>query len=297
MLKIKKISGPVFAVLTPFDAEGKINFPALSDYLGFLQDKGVETIIANGTTAEFPSLSLAEKRELLECCRKEFAGVILNNISSCCLSDCIQLAAHSQDHADALVILPPYYYANSSQEGLLAFFKAVLRQSRQPVYFYNFPKHTQNLITPAMAEILLNEHENLAGIKDSQANLEISAEFKLLKARDFQVFIGSDRLALEALKKGFDGSVTSGGNPFPELLVSIRRHFHLGDLDNAAKAQDALNVWSKFRKQNPLGEIAVTKAAMRTRLKNFPIFVRPPLQSAGADVSEAVAKLALRSRW
>jgi len=71
-----KITGPIFAILTPFEASGKIDFTALSEYLSFL---------TNGTTAEFPSLSLEERKALVEHCRKAFDGVILNNVSACCL--------------------------------------------------------------------------------------------------------------------------------------------------------------------------------------------------------------------
>jgi 4-hydroxy-tetrahydrodipicolinate synthase len=277
--RMKKISVPLFAILTPFQASGKIDFTALNDYLSFLQEKNVKTILTNGTTAEFPSLSLPERMALLEYCRKEFNGIILNNVSSCCLGDCFKLVNHSENYADALVVLPPYYYANVGKTGILSFLAEVLNQSRMPTYLYHFPKHTQNPITPQMVEKLLNDHKNLIGIKDSETNLEMSLKFKALKAGMFQVFVGGDRVVLEVLKSGLDGSVTGGGNAFPEFLISIARYFQAGDLEKAETMQSSLNVWNQFRKQNTLGEIAVTKIALRTRLKDFPILVRAPLQT------------------
>jgi len=272
-----KITAPIFAILTPFEASGKIDFSALSQYLLFLQQTGVETILTNGTTAEFPSLSLEERMALVEHCRQQFNGVILNNVSSCCLGDCLKLVDHSKNYADGLVVLPPYYYAKTSEKGLSSFLAEVLNQSPLPTYLYNFPKHTQNPITLAMVKRLLTHHDNLVGLKDSSADLESALKFKALKKRTFQVFVGGDRIALDTLKSGLDGSVTGGGNAFPELLIAISRFFQASDLEKAQTIQHTLNEWSQFRKQHRVGEIVLTKIALHTRLEEFPTFVRPPL--------------------
>lgn len=275
---MKTIAGPIFAMVTPFQANGDIDFTALEHYLSFLQEKGVETILANGTTAEFPSLDLAERMSLLQHCRQGFHGTLLNNVSSCCLKDSFKLIDHSVNYADAIVTLPPYYYAHLPELGILSFFRAILQHSSLPVYLYHFPKHTQNAITPSMVEILAKDYDHLVGIKDSEANLETALKFKTCKMGTFQVFVGGDKLALEGLKQGLDGSVTGGGNPFPEWLVSSFQSFRAGDLTTAATCQRDLELWSHFRKQHDWGEIALTKIALRTRLPDFPILVRPPLQ-------------------
>ncbi|MDM8557949.1 dihydrodipicolinate synthase family protein [Candidatus Parabeggiatoa sp. HSG14] len=285
---MKKISGPIFALLTPFDEEGKIDFTALGDYILFLQERGVETIVTNGTTGEFSSLSLEERMVFVEYCRKKFDGTILNNVSSCCLSDCLKLANHSKNYADALLVLPPYYYANVSEKGILSYFTEVLNKSPLPLYLYHFPKHSKNAITPKMVEILANKHENLAGVKDSEANLDKSKQFQEINEGNLQVFVGSDRLALKTLKNGLDGFVTGGGNAFPEFLIAITRYFQADDLEMAKTMQRSLDVWNKFRKQSSQGEIALIKIALQTRLKGFPIFVRLPLPAIETTVQKKI---------
>lgn len=282
---MKQVLTPIFALLTPFDNSGKIDFHALTDYLSFLEAKGVNTILTNGTTGEFPSLSLEERMKLLEHSRKKFHGTILNHISSCCLSECIQLAEHAKEYAQALVLLPPYYYANSPQKGLLDFFRTLLKQVHFPIYLYNFPKHTKNPITLHMLSTLLHDYPHLLGIKDSEAHLENDLQFKMLHQGVFQVFVGGDSVALEVLRRGLDGSVTGGSNPFPELLIAMTRCFQSGDLEGAMIHQASLEMWSTFRKQNNLGEIPLTKIAMRSRISHFPTFVRPPLQELDEDES------------
>ncbi len=269
------ITTPIFAIVTPFLVDGKIDFKSLSNYLIFLQEKGVKTILTNGTTAEFPSLSLEERMSLLEHCHKIFDGTILNNISSCCQNDCLKLAAHAENYSDALVILPPFYYAKVAENGILSFLSEVLKPTCMPTFLYNFPKHTNNIITAEMVKILLAKHDNLVGIKDSDGDLKKAIKFK--EINNLQVFVGSDRLALEVLLSGLNGSVTGGGNAFPELVIAIPHHFYANNLADAKQAQANLNVWSQFRKQFSAGEIAITKAALSTRIKNFPTFVRQPL--------------------
>lgn len=285
---MKTIIGPIFAIVTPFNSQGQIDFTALSLYLTFLQEKGVNSILTNGTTGEFASLTLAERKAILEHSRRYFDGTILNNISSCCISECLELAEHSKDYANALVVLPPYYYAQVPEAGLFDFFDLILSETGLPVYLYHFPKHTQNAVTLPLLERLLQKHENLVGIKDSEANLTQSAQFKLLKNGQFQVFVGSDRLALTVLKQGLNGTVTGGSNPFPEWLVSMATAVPQCRWIVAEIAQQYLDVWSQFRKQYNLGEIPITKVALLWRLRDFPIFVRPPLQSLESGAIAAV---------
>ena len=275
------INTPIFAIVTPFLADGKIDFKALNNYLIFLQEKGVKTILTNGTTAEFPSLSIEERMNLSEYCRQTFEGTILNNISSCCQNDCLKLASHAENYADTLVILPPFYYAEVIETGIVAFFSEILQQTCMPILLYNFPKHTNNIITPEILINLMTKYDNLIGIKDSSGSLKNA--IKLKKIDDLQVFLGSDRLALEALTNGLDGFITGGGNVFPEFVVSISHYFYADSLASARQSQANLNVWSQFRKQYPKSEIAITKTALSTRINGFTTFVRPPLSKLSED--------------
>ncbi|MFK5968934.1 MAG: dihydrodipicolinate synthase family protein [Candidatus Marithrix sp.] len=275
------INTPIFAIVTPFLTDGKIDFNALNNYLIFLQEREVKTILTNGTTAEFPSLSIEERMSLLEYCRQTFEGTILNNISSCCQTDCLKLANHAENYADNLVILPPFYYAKVTETGIVTFLSEILQQTDMPTLLYNFPKHTNNVITHEIITNLLAKHNNLIGIKDSSGDLKNA--IKLKKINELQVFIGSDRLALEALESGLDSFVVGGGNVFPEFVVAISHYFSADNLASAKQAQTNLNVWSQFKKQYPNSEIAITKTALSTRINNFPTFVRPPLNKLSKD--------------
>jgi len=273
-----KIEGPIFAILTPFDKNSDIDYGALQVYLSFLKDKGVKNIITNGTTGEFSSLALEERMALTEFCRSNFDGTVVNNISSCSTRECKRLMSHSREYCDFFLILPPFYYANVDDKGIYDFFTEVLIDSPNPVLLYNFPRHTKVDIKPEMLRQLRGKCTNLVGIKDSGGNIDISRSFKNIHG-GFQVYIGSDSLAYDALRGGFDGTVAGGGNAIPEFPLAIYNSFIKGEIDSARRIQDIFDVWNSFRKNLQLTEITTTKIALSARIKSFPINIRPPLKT------------------
>jgi dihydrodipicolinate synthase/N-acetylneuraminate lyase len=133
------LPGPIVALLTPFDATGEIEWQAFKTYLSALFSWGVRTVIANGTTGEFPSLTLNERQKVIEFVRENFQGTIINNVSATSVIDVRDLIAGTQGCADAILLLPPYYYAACRDNGLCRFFVSALSGTSLPVMLYNFP--------------------------------------------------------------------------------------------------------------------------------------------------------------
>jgi dihydrodipicolinate synthase/N-acetylneuraminate lyase len=94
------LHGPIVALLTPFDASGEIEWQAFKTYLSSLYSWGVRTVIANGTTGEFPSLTINERQQAVEFVRENFDGTIVNNVSATCVKDVRDLIAGTQGCAD-----------------------------------------------------------------------------------------------------------------------------------------------------------------------------------------------------
>jgi 4-hydroxy-tetrahydrodipicolinate synthase len=282
-----RIEGPVFAILTPFDAAGRLDYAALDDYLAFLSHCGVRNIVANGTTGEFASLTLRERQQILERCRARFDGLILEHVSACSIGDCRTLLEHARDHADGVLLLPPFYFAGIDDAGCLAFITGVLRHSDLPAYLYNFPEHTQFTISAGLFRSVAQMIPQLAGIKDSGGDRSLSKAYKEAVA-DRQVFVGDDRQVLQVLRLGLDGSVTGCGNPVPELLVRIWTRWTSGDLSGAEQAQRDLDAWTGFRESMPMSHMALVKAAMGARMPGFPPHVRPPFTTADAASIESI---------
>lgn len=281
---MKKIEGPIFAIVTPFDRSGKIDFGSLGEYLAFLEEYGVQNIIVNGTTGEFASLTFEERKSVLEYCRSQFPGCVMAHISACAVKDCVMLLEHASEYADAALVLPPYYYSNATAAGLQTFFVSVIQRTTLPIYLYNFPAHTNIELKPELLTPLRKKFSRLRGVKDSSGNLDSAMQFKLAERR-LQIFLGSEHLAFSALDNGLEGSVTATGNAVPECLVGMYKAFIAGRKDIAREWQRIFDIWNEYRARLDTSEIAATKAGLRARLDGFPVYVRPPLS---ALVQEAV---------
>lgn len=285
------LTPPIIALLTPFDADGHIDWRAFESYLIALASWGVKSVIANGTTGEFPSLTLDERQEIVEFVRRHFEGTLVNNVSSTCVDDVKKLIAGTAGNGDAVLLLPPYYYAESSQEGLCGFFEKTLSENALPAFLYNFPKHTGNRIDNALIGMLRDKGIQLAGIKDSSGDLLNALAYRA-QFPELKIFFADDAGCLAAWQNGLHGSVTGGANPLPEYLLAIQESW-VKRSDKAQTLQCAFDVWNDHRAASLLFEIPLVKAAMGARLKDFPSHVRPPFTPAPAEAINRIRTLVL----
>lgn len=270
-----QLHGPIVALLIPFDASGKIEWQAFKAYLSSLYSWGVRTVIANGTTGEFPSITIRERRQVVEFVREYFAGTIINNVSATCVSDVRKLIAGTKGCADYILLLPPYYYSACQDRGLSRFFIDAISGAPLPAMLYHFPQHTGNHLGIDLVTTLLDQGLSIVGIKDSSGDID-NAKLYRSNFPELAVFLGNDVKVFEALQKGLSGSVTGAANPMPELLIAMQTEYRL----SASKAQSmqcCLDVWNRFRNTGGYSEISLVKAAMTARIDHFPIHVRPPL--------------------
>ena len=275
------LCGPVVALLTPFDSSGEIEWQAFKTYLTALFSWGVRTVIANGTTGEFPSLTLNERQKVVEFVRQNFQGTIINNVSATCVSDVRDLIAGTQGCADAVLLLPPYYYSACRNDGLCRFFVSTLSGTSLPAMLYNFPQHTGNRLNADLVAMLLDKGIAIQGIKDSSGDTDNAMVYKS-KFPKVKIFLGNDTKVLEVLQKGLSGSVTGGANPLPELLIAMQTDFQLSG-DKAHSLQRCLDVWNEFREASGYFEIPLVKVAMGARIADFPLHVRPPFTPVPAE--------------
>jgi len=272
------LTTPIVALLTPFDASGKIDWQAFESYLISLSSWGVRSVITNGSTAEFPSLTLDERQNVVEFVGKHFQGTVINNVSSTCVYDTRRLIDDTQSHGDAILILPAYYYAGVQNDGLCRFLEGALSGTALPTFLYNFPQHTGNKIDNDLIEMLLQKGIQITGIKDSGGDLQNALAYRA-RFPKLQIFFASDTDCLAALQNGLSGSVTGGANPLPEFLLAIQECFEEAP-DKVQALQRSFNAWNEYCAASPLFEIPLVKAAMGARIKDFPVHVRPPFTAA-----------------
>ncbi|MDD1636404.1 MAG: dihydrodipicolinate synthase family protein [Methylococcaceae bacterium] len=286
------LRGPIVALLTPFDASGEIEWQAFKTYLSALFSWGVRAVIANGTTGEFPSMTLNERQKIVEFVRqKNFQGTIINNVSATCVSDVRDLIAGTQGCADAVLLLPPYYYSACRNDGLCRFFVSTLSGTSLPAMLYNFPQHTGNRLNADLVAMLLDKGIAVQGIKDSSGDTDNAMVYKSNFPK-VKIFLGNDTKVLEVLQKGLSGSVTGGANPLPELLIAMQTDFQLSG-DKAHSLQRCLDVWNEFREASGYFEIPLVKVAMGARIADFPLHVRAPFTPVPAEEIDRIKTIVI----
>jgi len=286
------LRGPIVALLTPFDASGEIEWQAFKTYLSALFSWGVRTVIANGTTGEFPSMTLNERQKIVEFVRQNFQGTIINNVSATCVSDVRDLIAGTQGCADAVLLLPPYYYSACRNDGLCRFFVSTMSGISLPAMLYNFPQHTGNRLNADLVAMLLDKGIAVQGIKDSSGDTDNAMVYKSNFPK-VKIFLGNETKVLGVLQKGLSGSVTGGANPLPELLIAMQTDFQLSG-DKAHSLQRCLDVWNEFREASGYFEIPLVKVAMGARIADFPLHVRAPFTPVPAEEIDRIRSVVFK---
>jgi dihydrodipicolinate synthase/N-acetylneuraminate lyase len=122
--------------------------------------------------------------------------------------------------ADYLVVAAPFYYQVASAAGVIDHFETIAEQAPAPVVLYNIPQNTHLPLAPATVATLAG-HPNIVGIKDSAGDWNTFESFLALRADDFSVMQGRERLAAISLWSGADGLISAMANFAPRLLQAL----------------------------------------------------------------------------
>lgn len=202
-------TGPMPAVTTPFDAEGRVDSGAFRANIARLIGEGATGIVACGCTGEFWSLSLSERKALYADAVAGAAGRGTVIVGTGCVgaADTIELAqAAKAAGAQGILVLPPYFVKLTDDE-IFAHFAAVSAGSPLPIVAYNIPGNAVNAISPALADRLA-DLEKVVAIKESSGDWN-NFYATLLAVNDrIRVFCGpSSVFGVPAIHAGADGTV------------------------------------------------------------------------------------------
>jgi 4-hydroxy-tetrahydrodipicolinate synthase len=223
------LDGVLAPILTPFDAELVPDADRFVELAVHLMDQGLG-LAPFGTTGEGNSLGVAEKADLLDALLA--AGLdparMMPGTGCCALSETVALTRYAVEAGCAgVLMLPPFYYKNPSEDGLFASFSQVIDKvgdDRLRVYLYHFPQQSQVPITHALIARLLAAYPGVvAGIKDSSGDLA-NMEAMCREFPGFKVFSGTERLLLPVMRAGGAGCIAANANLHgPAMLELLRR--------------------------------------------------------------------------
>ena len=242
--------GIIPPIITPFDENGRIDYPALAKMAVHLVENGVHGLFPFGTTGEFYAVSDEEYVKALETVRDAVAGKtnrygkpiqLIAGCSHITTREVVRLIklVEGVGGYDAVSVLTPMF-VSQTQDELYAYYKTIADSTTMPVIMYNNLPKTNVTITPATAARLAKDCGNIIGVKDSTGDMTNTGEYLRLtmEERDhFNVMMGRDTLIYAALHYGCSGAVASCANVAPRVVADIYDKFMDGDWKGALEAQ------------------------------------------------------------
>lgn len=289
-----RLAGVLAAALTPFDERLAPDHGLLVRHCRWLLEHGCDGLAVLGTTGEANSLSLEERLALLGALAE--AGIpghrLLAGTGCCAIPDTVRLTAEAiAIGAGGVLMLPPFYYKQVSDDGLFAAYAEVIERvgdARLRIYLYNFPQMAGVRLRIALIERLVQRYPGtIAGIKDSSGELDGMLEY----VRNFSglcVLSGSDEFLLPLLDGGGAGCITAVCNVASPLAADVLASWRQGDRAGATRSHERLNAVRRVLSAYPLSAAlkeVMTRHTGDSRWRN----IRPPLQRLAAGDAAALS--------
>lgn len=240
-----QLEGVFTAIVTPFSADGTtVDFEALGRLLDAQIAGGVAGIVPCGTTGETPTLSAAEKLEVISFCVKKAAGkmtVIAGTGSNNTAASVAATQAAKDVGADCCLIVNPYYN-KPSQAGLVAHVQAI-NAVGLPIMLYNIPGRTACTMEPSTVAAIYKSCDQVCAVKEATGSLDMASEIRSLC--DIAVLSGDDSLTLPLMSVGGKGVVSVLSNLAPEKVVGMVKTALGGDF--AAAAAQHIELFPLFK--------------------------------------------------
>lgn len=235
-----KLEGTTVAMVTPYTENDEIDEEGIRENINYLIEKGVNGILAAGTTGESATVSHDEHRKLVDILIDEVNGRVttIAGAGSNSSKEALGLVKHAEDTgADAALVITPYY--NKPQpHGLYEHYKLMNDSTDIPIVVYNVPSRTgTDIDVDTIGKVA--QLDNIVAIKE--ANPDLDKVSKIIKKmdeignKDFTVLSGNDDLTLPMIAMGAKGVISVVGNVDPARMSQMVSYALDGDFEAAAK--------------------------------------------------------------
>jgi 4-hydroxy-tetrahydrodipicolinate synthase len=248
----QRIHGVLAPVVTPFKADLSPDGRRFIAHCNWLLSQNCGLAVF-GTNSEANSMSAEERMTLLDALVA--AGVdssrMMPGTGCCSITETVEFTKHAVKRGCAgVLMLPPFYYKNVSEEGLYRYFSEVVQRvgdARLKIYLYHIPPVAIVGITPKLVERLLNAYPTaIAGMKDSSGDWNNTKTFldafsgSAGAPRTFDVFVGSETFLLANMRNGGVGTISATANVNPAAIHKLYSEWN--SADDAEHQQTQLNV-------------------------------------------------------
>lgn len=235
---MKRITGSIVALITPFTEDGKVNYEKLGELLDWHIANNTDAILILGTTSESPTMSHEEDLEICRFSVERVAGRVPviassgSNSTQTVIEKSLDLQAAG---ADAVMNIAPYYN-KANKKGMYHHFADVADAIDIPLIIYNVPGRTGCSI-PADVVGELSKHERIIGIKEASGDLSYVAKIAKYANEDFAIYSGNDDVILPVLSMGGSGVISVLANVMPKETHDMVMAFLNGDTQGALAEQ------------------------------------------------------------
>lgn len=278
------------ALVTPFNEDGSVDYDSLVRLVEYQVQNGTDFLCVLGTTAETPTLTAEEKKQIKKVVIERVNGrvPILLGVGSNCTQTVIDtLKNDDMTGVDAVLVAVPYYN-KPSQEGLYQHYKAIAEATDLPVVLYNVPGRTGVNMTAETTLRLARDFKNIVAIKEASGNITQMDDIIKNKPEDFDVISGDDGITFPLITLGAVGVISVIGNAFPREFSRMTRLALAGDYNSALTIHHKFTELFKllFVDGNPAGVKAML--SMMGMIKNK---LRLPLVPTRITTFEQMKKI------
>ena len=237
-MNIKTLKGSIVALVTPFNADGSVNFDALGELIEFHIENKTDALLILGTTGESSTMTHEEDEAVCKYTIEKAAGripVIAGSGSNCTQTMVEKSVAYEKLGVDGLLIISPYYN-KTNEEGMYLHFKTVADAVNIPCIIYNVPGRTGCNISESVVA-RLKDHPNIMGIKEASGNMSYAMKIAKYVCEDFALYSGNDDIAVPIMSIGGSGVISVSANIIPKETHDMIFDYINGNVDKAIAAQ------------------------------------------------------------
>ena len=252
------------AMVTPFNADGSINYEAGADFADWLLANGSDGLVVEGSTGEAATMDMDEKIKFMQTivARVNGRAKIVAGAGTNCTASTIDLVKKMEAcGVDGVLVVGPYYN-KPTQEGYYQHFAAVAKATKLPIIVYNVPGRTGGNIAPETVARLAADFSNIVAIKEAAGNVAQTAELYRVLPEDFSIYSGDDGLILPFMSVGACGLISVLANVNGNILQQLMQAYSEGRVKDAADLNKVMVPLAKamFIESNPIPiKDAVTK--------------------------------------
>src|SRR6266705_2348963 len=240
------IRGVLLPVITPFDEKVRVDEQMMRQLVDFHIKAGVQGLFVLGSTGQGPVMTMEERKQAaaiaLDQAKSRVPVVI--HVGTADAGSTVELAEHAAAHrADAVAIVPPYYYSDHTEYEIMAHYQAVHRAVPLPIYIYENPKYSGISIPPGFALRMKEQVPALKGIKVAYGQGALLEYVRLLP--DVSVFTGNADL-FGLVPFGLAGMINPPTSFIPELCVELWKALDTKDYLRAVEAQKKVDTAARL---------------------------------------------------